>query len=234
MAQRFKGRLVAGGFSQRYRIDYNETYASILKFDTFRTLLAIAAILDLELHQADVKNAYLAGILEEHDLYMQLPEGLDEIEELGTLEGLICKLNKGLYGLKQAGRLWSKTFTKTLNSIGFCSIDRDGNVFINRERGVIIALYVDDMLFLGQLLKQINKAKAELARSYDIKDLGEAEYCLGIKIIRNRKKRTITIDQEVYIHSILRRFNMVDVRTVKTPIESTPTAGSRLQPARFY
>ena len=108
-----------------------------------------------------------------------------------------------------------------LSSIELYSIDRDNNVFVNRKRNVIIALYIDDLLLLSRSLKQINEVEAALVKYYEVKDLGEAEYCLGIKITRDRTKRTLNIGQEAYIRSILRRFNMVDVRTVKNPVEST-------------
>lgn len=83
-----------------------------MKFDSFHTLLAVAAAQDLEIHQLDVKNAYLAGKLEEEDLYMEIPEGLHT-------QGKICKLVKGLYGLKQAGRVWNKEISGMLNKMGF-------------------------------------------------------------------------------------------------------------------
>ena len=74
----------------------------------------------------DIKNTYLAGELEEQDLYMQVPKGLNA-------GGKICRLNKGLYGLKQAGRVWNKAIKKTLSNMGFYSIDRDSNVFVNKK-----------------------------------------------------------------------------------------------------
>lgn len=156
IVQRFKARLVVRGFSQQHRVDYNETYALMLKFETFRTLLAIAAVEDLELHQMNIKNVYLASELEEQDLYMQVPEGL-------KVEGKVCKLNKDLYDLKQASRVWNKVIKKTLSGMKFYSIDRDSNVFVNSERNVIIALYVDDLLLLSRLLKEIEEVKAVLA-----------------------------------------------------------------------
>lgn len=107
-----------------------------------------------------------------------------------------------------------------MNRIGFYSMNTDCNVYLNRAKGLILALYVDDMLILSKDLDQIRGIKKELANEYDIKDLRKAEYCLGIRVHRDRARRTITIDQSIYIEKILTRFNMKHVRTVQHPIES--------------
>ena len=98
---RYKARLVAKGFSQVHGVDFNETFAPVAKFTTIRCILAIGAVMDLEIHQMDVKTAFLNGELEE-DIYMEQPEGFVEQGK----EHLVCKLKSSLYGLKQSPRAW--------------------------------------------------------------------------------------------------------------------------------
>ena len=98
---RYKARLVARGFSQQYGIDYEETFAPVVRMESLRILLAIAAAEDLEIHQMDVITAYLAGELQE-EVYMATPTGLS------SSTGKVCKLRKGLYGLKQSARVWNQ------------------------------------------------------------------------------------------------------------------------------
>ena len=215
LIDRFKARLVARGFSQQYGIDYEETFAPTLRFDSLRMLLAIAAHDDLHIHQMDVVSAYLAGKLEE-EIYMEPPEGLP----YDTTKRMACRLIKGLYGLKQSGRVWNNTFRTTLTSLGFARLTGDNSVFLNRNSGVIIALYVDDLLIFSKEITAINGVKAALQKVYKMKDLGEADVCLGIQIRRNRKNRTLTIDQHAYVTKILKEFNMENSKPVSTPIDS--------------
>ena len=97
--ERHKAKLVAKGFTQREGIDYRETFSPISKKDSLRVILALVAHFDLELHQMDVKMAFLNGDLEE-EVYMKQPEGF--LSSVG--EHLVCKLNKSIYGLKQTSR----------------------------------------------------------------------------------------------------------------------------------
>lgn len=96
---KFKARLVAKGFNQKAGVDYNETFVPTMKLAALRVLLATAAVEDWELHQVDVKTAYLYGELEE-EIYMLQPEGY----EVEGHKHQVCLLLKGLYGLKQSGR----------------------------------------------------------------------------------------------------------------------------------
>src|SRR5271156_845564 len=96
---KYKARLVAKGYAQRYGVDYEETYAPVARYPSIRALVALAAHHDWELHQMDVKSAYLNGDLEE-DIFMLQPDGY----VVAGKEHLVCKLAKSLYGLKQAGR----------------------------------------------------------------------------------------------------------------------------------
>jgi len=97
---KFKARLVAKGYSQVEGVDFNDIYAPVSRFTTFRALMAKAAQEDLHMKQLDVKNAFLYGNLDETDIYMQQPPRFED----GT--GRACRLVKSLYGLKQAPLVW--------------------------------------------------------------------------------------------------------------------------------
>ena len=121
--ERYKARLVARGFSQKPGIDYDETFAPVAKFQSIRLLLALAAMHDLELHQMDVKTAFLYGSLEEL-VFMEQPEGFERGK------GMVWQLNKALYGLKQSPRAWYKELDAALKSLGFTRTISDHSIYV--------------------------------------------------------------------------------------------------------
>lgn len=213
--ERFKARLCARGFSQKYGIDYEETFAPTLRFESLRMLIAITAQLDLEVHQMNVSNAYLEGELDV-EIYMEIPEGMD----VSDRENKALLVQKGLYGLKQSGRIWNQKFKKYLISIGFIPIPADSCVFINPQTGVIISVHVDDLLIFSSKISHINAVKKQLKQEYKMKDLGEVDHILGMRVRQNRQARTLTLDQTVYITNFFRKYGMENSRPVSTPIDS--------------
>jgi hypothetical protein len=133
---RHKARLVVRGFSQRHGIDYMETFAPVAKFTTIRVLLALAAAANWEIHQMDVKTAFLYGELDEQ-IFMELPEGIDASPDT------ICELRKSLYGLKQAPRVWYQKLDRFLTSknLQLVRSDADHSLYVGKD--LIIAVYVD-------------------------------------------------------------------------------------------
>ena len=101
----FKARLVAQGFSQIYRVDYQEMFAPTVCRESLRMFLAMVALYNMELHQMNVKAAYLSGELEceGENIYMRIPEGVTVQEQPGVK--MICQIVKGLYSLKQSAQL---------------------------------------------------------------------------------------------------------------------------------
>ena len=213
---KYKARLVAKGFLQRYGVDYDETYAPVARYPSIRAILALTAHHDWELHQMDVKSAYLNGDLEE-DIYMTQPEGYVADDQ----QHLVCKLAKSLYGLKQAGRTWHIKIDIVLKREDFVALDADQCVYIRRQSPciTIIALYVDDLLIACSHLSNLTELKRQLTAQFDMEDLGEASFILGIDIRRDRPRRTISIGQSAYVNSLLERHGMSDCKAISTPME---------------
>lgn len=210
---KYKARLVAKGFSQKYKIDYEETFAPVVRYTSIRLLLGLAAELDLEIDQMDVVTAFLNSKLSE-DIYMKLPN--DDF-----LKGKIVKLKRSIYGLKQAPFEWNKTLDAIMKSLKFKTSNYDPCIYYkkNKEKILIIAVYVDDLLIFSNDTKMKNEVKKALMDRLKMKDLGQAHYILGMKITRDRKNGIIYLDQEKYIKNMLERFNMTDCKPVSTPMD---------------
>ena len=226
---RFKARLVVKGFNQKKGIDFEEIFSPVVKMTSIRVVLGLAASLKLEIEQLDVKTAFLHGDLEE-EIYMEHPEGF----KVKSQEGLVCKLKKSLYGLKQAPRQWYKKFDSFMIEQGYRRMTSDYCVFLKNFSGgdiIILLLYVDDMLIVGQDGDKISKLKQELSKSFSMKDLGPAKQIFGMNIIRDRENRKLWLSQEKYIEKILKRFNMEKANPVATPLASHFKLSSKQSPA---
>lgn len=162
----------------------------------------------------DVKSAFLNGELDE-EIYLKLPPGFR-----GTGDK-VWRLRRALYGLKQAHKAWYKRLRTVFESLGFTRSHADHSVFYKVEDGeiIIVAVYVDDKLILSRCTRAIERLKEALVKEYDLSDLGEARWILGMEIIRDRDKRIIEISQRRYVEGILERFGMHEGRAVATPID---------------
>jgi len=212
--ERYKARLVIRDFDQRKGIDFFDTYSPVTKTATIRSLVALAAIYDLVVHQMDVKTAFLNGDSEE-EIYMSQPEGC----EVPGQENKVHKLIKFLYGLKQAPKQWYEKFVSSLEKNGF-TVNNSNSCAYSRLFGsdyVIICLYVDDILIFGTNLCAINKTKRIMSSLFKMKDLGEADVILGIKLIKT--KSDFSLSQSHYIEKVLKKFNSFDVVPVRTPYD---------------
>ncbi|GKE17039.1 zinc finger, CCHC-type containing protein, partial [Tanacetum coccineum] len=186
---KFKARLVIQGLRQKEGIDYFDTYASVAYITTIRLLLALAAIHNLVIHQMNVKTVFLNGDLEE-EVYMKQPEGFI----MPCNEHKVCKLVKSLYGLKEGSKQWHQKFDEVLLSSAFLLNQYDKCVYIKFDgsgKGVIICLYVDDMLIFGTNQNQVDKTKKFLSSKFLMKDMGEAGVILGKPIDQLEYSRAI-------------------------------------------
>ena len=187
--------------------NYDETFSPVAMLKSIRIILAIAAYYDYEIWQMDVKTAFLNGNLSE-DVYMTQPEGFVDPKNAGKL----CKLQKSIYGLKQASRSWNLRFDEVIKGFGFIKNEEEPCVYKKASGSalVFLVLYVDDILLIGNDIPMLDAVKSSLRKSFSMKDLGEAAYILGIKIYRDRSRRLIGLSQSTYIDKVLKRFNMQD------------------------
>ena len=159
-----------------------------------RVVLGLVASLDLELEQFDVKIDFLDGDLKE-EIYMDQPEGF----KIKGKEHMVCKLKKSLYGLKHAPRQWYKKFDSFMVGHGYTRTNVDHCVYVRKfsnVKFVILLLYVDDMLIVGQDTIVIGNLKKDLFKSFDMKDLGLARQILGMQILRDKKAKKLWLSQE--------------------------------------
>jgi hypothetical protein len=163
---RYRARLVAKGFTQIPGIDFDETFSPVARFESLRLLLALAALEDWEIHQLDVKSAFLNGVLEE-EIYMEQPQGFI----IAGQETKVCRLHKAIYGLKQASRAWNLQFHGVLTELSFTRMYSDAGIYVYYRKGssgpIFIILYVDDITIMGASIDEINKLKTDIAKRYE-------------------------------------------------------------------
>ena len=213
--ERYKARLVAKGFRQREGIDYEEVFAPVSKYTTLRTLLAMAAARDLEIHQLDIKTAFLNGELEE-DVWIQQPPGYDT-----GGDGMACHLHKSLYGLKQAPRAWHTKLKEELEALGFIPSAADPALFLKAGPDPVYLLtYVDDILVITGSITELRATKDQIMAAFEARDLGEASFFLGMDIIRDRNNRTIRLAQTRLTASLLSKYGMEEAKSVSTPLST--------------
>ncbi|KAL0559465.1 hypothetical protein IC582_004076 [Cucumis melo] len=203
--ERYKARLVAKGYTQKDGIDYKETFSPVSKKDSLRIIMTLVAHYDLELHQMDVKTAFLNGNLDEK-VFMDQPEGF----MVEGKEHMVCKLKRSIYGLKQAFRQWYLKFNDTITSFGFKEniVDRCIYLKISRSKFIILVLYVDDILLATNDFGLLCQTKEFLSKNFEMKDMGEASYVIGIEIFRDRTHGLLGLSQKAYINKVLKKFKM--------------------------
>lgn len=209
---KYKARLVIKGYEQKFGIDYTDVYAPVVRLTSLRYLLGLAAKHNLHIEQLDAVCAFLQGDIDV-ELYMLQPPQYEN----GTEQ--VCKLNKSIYGLKQASRTWNKKLDSYLNEMGFKRSVLDPCVYYAHYRDSIlfITLYVDDLLLIYNNEDLARDIKKKIVEKFEMKEMGKAACYIGQRITYSNKG--IYLDQISYIESTLRRFGMENCNPVGTPME---------------
>jgi len=212
---KFKARFTPKGFRQKANVDFFETFARTAMYKTLRVALSLVAKWDHELAQFDVPTAFLYAPVEE-DVYMELPEGFGQ-------PGMVCKLLKSLYGLKQAPRNWDKLIHSFITGeMGWKALVSDASFYFKRSRSgrvMLIYRFVDDMQgsYHAADRDEFRESVALLQQRFNIKQLRQESWMLGMRIRRDRKLRTITLDQEQYVTKALEKFGLKECKVASTP-----------------
>jgi hypothetical protein len=215
--QSYRVRIVAGGHRQVEGINYTETFSAAAKMPTVRVVLANAAEQDWEIEHVDVKSAYLNAPLEE-TIYMKPPRGVLKAGQ----NGKVLRLLKGLYGLKQAGRGWFLEMSRVfMKEMGYKRSQIDHSVFHKKagDEHTIVAVATDDMAVTSKRKADAERFKSEIKKHWEITDHGPIKWFLGFEIKRDRRSRTIAINQRAYLEKMMEKFSLTNAKRVSTPME---------------
>jgi hypothetical protein len=216
----YKAHLIAQGFSQVPGVDYFDTSMPVAKLTSICTVLAMAAHLDLELHQIDIKGVYLNSELTSQEMiYMKQPPGYTAPNSSGQAWPLL----KTLYGLKQSAHRWYYKLVKImLEHLGFSRCDIDQAVFFHCDGNnlVIVLVHIDDCTIAATASALIIDFKRRISQHIEITDLGELHWLLGIEIRHDCEHRSIYLFQHFYIDSIIHCYNLQDLKPISTPMET--------------
>ena len=214
---RYKARRVARGFNQVPGRDFDETWAPVPNAATARALFAMAAANGLEVRHVDVKTAFLNAKMDK-EMYIKLPDCVEDGDQ-----GEMCRLNLALYGTKQAGRLWGMKLDKELQGIGASRTLADPCLYKwnHPVHGrVFILVYVDDLIIAGDTLKGVQAVKDQVAAKFEVRDMEEVKDFIGIKVMRNREAKTITLSYPGHTAALFASFGMAASTPNKTPMAS--------------
>jgi hypothetical protein len=213
----YKVRYVTKGYAQQYGIDYDKTTAPTSRLESLHTLLHIAAVLDWDVQQYDIKTAFLHRVLpEEERMYMEQPPGFEEPGK----EDWVMNLMKSIYGMRQASRIWNHTFHEGVSQWGFKQMACEWCIYrCQTPMGTIIfAVHVDDITSITTSHEENNTFREELQSQWDISDLSNVKFALGIAISRDTSNHTISLSQTALIDHVVNQFGQMDVHTKDTPM----------------
>jgi hypothetical protein len=209
----YKARLVAKGFKQRYGVDYEYTFSPVVKPATIRLVIFLAMSKNWILRQLDVHNAFLHDVLEE-EIYMRQPPGYED----KCAPHHICKVDKAIYGFKQAPRARYSRLSMKLKALGFMSSKADSSLFYYSDQHctMFALVYVDDIIAASSAQKFTYRLVKELNQEFALKYLGDVHYFLGIEVTCMREGLLMT--QERYANNIFQWVNMKKCKVVSTPM----------------
>ncbi|KAK1694010.1 hypothetical protein QYE76_010707 [Lolium multiflorum] len=231
--ERYKAGWVVRGFRQHAGVEFTDMFDPVVKPDTIRTVLHLAASRAWPVHQMDVSNAFLHGHLQEQ-VYCQQPIGFVDTERPDD----VCLLSRSLYGLKQAPRAWYQRIAGFLHQLGFRSTRSDASLFVYRTDNdmAYLLLYVDDIILMASTAGLLRQLTDSLRTEFTLKDLGPLHYFLGIEVVR--RADGFFLHQRKYAHELLERAGMLNCNPAPTPVDTkaklSASDGSLASDAPFY
>lgn len=214
--QKYKARLVAQGFTQKFGCDYDEVFAPVAKQTTFRMLLCIASQFNMKVVQLDIKTAFLNSEIEVA-IYMKQPPGFEDEKNPNA----VCLLLKGLYGLKQSARLWNEKLESTLKKAEFTQCEADPCLYkaeIDGEKCFIL-IYVDDILVASRSEAVTKKIEFFLGSAFKMSNFGEIKNYLGMEITKDFHGN-FEINQRTYIEKVIREFGLDKAKPSAIPLRT--------------
>uniref|UniRef100_A0AAG5CP00 Reverse transcriptase Ty1/copia-type domain-containing protein n=1 Tax=Anopheles atroparvus TaxID=41427 RepID=A0AAG5CP00_ANOAO len=210
---RYKARLVAQGFSQKFGTDYDLVFAPVVKQITFRTMLVLASRRKMLTKHVDIKTAYLHGVLKE-EIFMRQPPGYESGKP-----NEVCLLRRSIYGLKQAARVWNTKIDEVLKTMGFIQSTADPCLYIRKKANkfLFVLVYVDDVIVICNTEEEFAKVIHVLKLNFTISTMGNLKFFLGIRIRLDDGR--YCIDQQAYLERVLERFGMRDAKPSKYPMD---------------
>ena len=224
--ERYKGRVVAKGFSQKPGIDYEETFSPTAKWAALRAILALGALEDMEIESVDISSAFLNGELDK-DITMNVFEGLRDMRPHLFKDGpkrdsdWVLELHTSLYGLKQSPRQWYKKLHSVMCELGFERVQCDNSIWVYKKDStrIIVPVYVDDMTIVAKNKSDVAWVKSELKKHFKLRDLGPTNFLLGVHVTRDRSRHMLQLSQRQAIDDILAKFDITGLNTVKSPMD---------------
>ncbi|KAJ3493647.1 hypothetical protein NLJ89_g10967 [Agrocybe chaxingu] len=214
---RFKVRVVFKGFEQIYRKDYTSTTSPTARMESWRILLHIGSSLNWDARQIDVKTAFLYGLLPDDETqYMEQPEGFEETDR----KGWVWKLQRGLYGMKQSGRIWNQMMNEAMIGWGFTKLVSEPCIYYQKtDNGTIIAtVHVDDFLSIADPARENDTFEKQMQSLWEISS-GPVKFCIGIAINRNIQDYTVCLSQTALIDKTVLQFGQLDAHPISIPMD---------------
>lgn len=208
---KYKARLVARGFSQRFGIDFFETYASVNRHESIRLFFVLCIQFDLVYKQFDVITAFLNGVFEE-TVYLLPPKGTN------CPTNKVLKLHKSIYGLRQSPRCWQQKLNSILMKIGLKATYSDPSFYVGNYRGskVIMIMYVDDGIAASADEKALHDLLHEIEDEIKIKQI-DSNYFVGFEV-SYLSDSGILLHQTNYITTLLKQYELSDCKPTTTPL----------------
>jgi hypothetical protein len=216
----FKCRLVVHGYKQKAQIDFTSTFAQVATMKAFRILLWIGVFLGLTATQIDIKQAFLYGKVDK-EIYLSGIPGYDHI-------GCV-KLERSLYGIRQAPRIWYDTLISEFHTLGFVELISDTCVFKHPTERCYLLIFVDDIIIVTRNESFRRHITSHLESKFKLKDMGRLRHFIGLQVEYD-DDGTTHIHQGDYAEKICDAFDDNDI-TRRTPYEDNQRFSTTQQPA---